>query len=419
MSRFRRIKRDFTLYFSFSGGSRNHEGGEPKFAESIRNVSAVIGKDAVLNCFVDSLGAYKVGWMRSDQSVLSVGKMVTQHSRYSVNHEESNKWSLRIHNVRESDEGCYICQINTFPLLKQSGCIQLQYPPDISDLESSADTTIHEGKNVTLHCTARGNPTPRILWRRDGGDFIRIRDASGVESSVDIFNGSSLKLMFVRRDQMSAYLCIAVNGVEPAISKRIFLRVQCEILFSFANFLLPFRLLVTQLYCIILQSHPTSHPTCKSSMLSKEHRVRSIALLNPFPVRWVIGSRKRVHIVVKSAKKFSSRGKISLLSIQLGRSFPITIWNSLYSEKYVILEKRISSYKTRMILTISNLNQHDAGSYVCVSGRRIKIGFTTKQWNSFSSRNIRLGNPLGSSNRTIRIHGKAFVFRDRITDKEF
>lgn len=173
---------------------------------------------------------YKVGWMRSDQTVLSVGKMVTQNSRYSVRHEETNKWSLRIHNVRESDEGCYLCQINTQPLLKTSGCIQLQFPPDISDEESSTDTTIHEGRNATLHCSAKGNPTPRIFWRRDDGHAITLRSGAGLVSSVDNVNGSSLKLTSVRRDQMSAYLCIAVNGVEPAISKRIFLHVQCEIL---------------------------------------------------------------------------------------------------------------------------------------------------------------------------------------------
>lgn len=219
-------------FFSFPyspGGSRNNHENEPKFSESIKNSSAVIGKDAVLNCYVESLGMYKVGWMRSDQTVLSVGKMVTQNSRYSVSHTESNKWSLKIHNVRESDEGCYLCQINTQPLLKQSGCIQLYYPPDISDENSSSDTTIHEGRNATLHCSAKGNPTPRIFWRRDDGIAIKVRNGDDVESSVDIFNGSSLKLTSVRRDQMSAYLCIAVNGVEPAISKRIFLRVQCEI----------------------------------------------------------------------------------------------------------------------------------------------------------------------------------------------
>lgn len=39
----------------------------------------------------------------------------------------------------------------------------------------------------------------------------------------------------------------------------------------------------------------------------------------------------------------------------------------------MIHEKKISSYKTRMILTINNLNQQDAGSYVCVSGKTFCI----------------------------------------------
>lgn len=45
------------------------------------------------------------------------------------------------------------------------------------------------------------------------------------------------------------------------------------------------------------------------------------------------------------------------------------------SEKFVIHEKKISSYKTRMILTINNLSRHDdAGSYVCVSGKSLWVG---------------------------------------------
>lgn len=276
--------------FSSPGGSRNNHENEPKFSESIKNTSAVIGKDATLHCYVESLGMYKVGWMRSDQTVLSVGKMVTQNSRYSVSHVESNQWSLKIHNVRESDEGCYLCQINTQPLLKQSGCIQLHYPPDISDENSSTDTTIHEGRNATLHCSARGNPTPRIFWRRDGGIPIKVRNEAGSMSFVDIFNGSSLALVNVRRDQMSAYLCIAVNGVEPAISKRIFLRVQCEItplinLFPAATFNVAFAL--------SSQSHRTSPPTFNSSTPLRELLAKSIALLKLFQVPCHIGSRKR------------------------------------------------------------------------------------------------------------------------------
>lgn len=41
-----------------------------------------------------------------------------------------------------------------------------------------------------------------------------------------------------------------------------------------------------------------------------------------------------------------------------------------HSEKYRIVDEKVSQYRTRMILTINNLDQHDAGNYVCVSGEK-------------------------------------------------
>lgn len=38
------------------------------------------------------------------------------------------------------------------------------------------------------------------------------------------------------------------------------------------------------------------------------------------------------------------------------------------SEKYKIVDVKVSQYRMKMILTINNLDQHDAGNYVCVSG---------------------------------------------------
>lgn len=50
----------------------------------------------------------------------------------------------------------------------------------------------------------------------------------------------------------------------------------------------------------------------------------------------------------------------------------------------MIHEKKISSYKTRMVLTIHNLNQQDAGSYVCVSGKSFDLGKAVNSCSSFS-----------------------------------
>ena len=121
-------------------------------------------------------------------------------------------------------------------------------------------------------------------------------------------------------------------------------------------------------YALDLQFRPTSHPLRISSMPSRELHAKSTALLNLFPVPWAIGSRSLNRIGAGSIRRFSSRGKKDQSTFM--------IWKyseSFYlpSEKYVILERKISSYQLRMILTINNLNQQDDGNYVCVSGKRI------------------------------------------------
>lgn len=45
-------------------------------------------------------------------------------------------------------------------------------PPDIIDGESSTDTVVREGSNVSLTCAASGHPQPHILWRREDGASI-------------------------------------------------------------------------------------------------------------------------------------------------------------------------------------------------------------------------------------------------------
>ena len=101
---------------------------EPEFEGTIQNISSPTGREAILTCSVKNLGRYKVGWLRaSDQTVLALqGRVVTHNSRISVVHEDFRTWRLRIRQLRESDRGCYMCQINASPMKKQIGCIDVQ-----------------------------------------------------------------------------------------------------------------------------------------------------------------------------------------------------------------------------------------------------------------------------------------------------
>jgi neurotrimin len=51
-------------------------------------------------------------------------------------------------------------------------------PPDIKDEETISDVTVNEFENATLACKAKGNPLPKITWKREDGHKITIKNKS-------------------------------------------------------------------------------------------------------------------------------------------------------------------------------------------------------------------------------------------------
>ncbi|KAK9692659.1 Immunoglobulin I-set domain [Popillia japonica] len=100
---------------------------EPEFLAPIQNLTVPVGREAVFSCTVNSLGKYKVAWVRAeDQTILSLQSMVVTHnSRISVSHDNLRTWQLRIRQLKESDRGCYMCQINTSVMKIQQGCLDV------------------------------------------------------------------------------------------------------------------------------------------------------------------------------------------------------------------------------------------------------------------------------------------------------
>ncbi|KAJ6648330.1 Lachesin [Pseudolycoriella hygida] len=167
---------------------------------------------------------YKIAWLRVDtQTILTIqNHVITKNHRMVITHAEKRAWILKIRDVKESDMGWYMCQINTDPMKSQVGYLDVVVPPDILDYPTSTDMVVKEGSNVTLKCAATGSPTPVITWRREGGEPISL--PGGVE--VTSYNGSTFTIPRVDRLHMGAYLCIASNGIPPTISKRVMLIVH-------------------------------------------------------------------------------------------------------------------------------------------------------------------------------------------------
>ncbi|KAM7354430.1 dpr-interacting protein theta isoform 2-T4 [Cochliomyia hominivorax] len=196
----------------------------PKFGEPLQNVTVPVGREAVLQCVVDNLQTYKIAWLRVDtQTILTIqNHVITKNHRMSITHAEKRAWILRIRDVKESDKGWYMCQINTDPMKSQVGYLDVVVPPDILDYPTSTDMVVREGSNVTLKCAATGSPTPTITWRREGGEPIPIPNGTEAIS----YNGSFLTIAKVNRLNMGAYLCIASNGIPPTVSKRVMLIIH-------------------------------------------------------------------------------------------------------------------------------------------------------------------------------------------------
>ncbi|XP_043279155.1 lachesin-like isoform X3 [Venturia canescens] len=198
-----------------------------------------------------------VAWLRAeDQTVLSIGQRTISHSnRFTVTVEnvtsknqsfnnnnnnnnnehqdtstmtdETTTWRLHIRSLKEADRGCYMCQVNTRPMLSQLGCVDVLVAPDILvDGTSEGEVSIMEGENATLTCKASGRPLPQVYWRTEKNHFILTRGFR--DELVQVYNatGERLELTRVDRRQTGAYLCIAKNEVPPAISKRVYLRVN-------------------------------------------------------------------------------------------------------------------------------------------------------------------------------------------------
>ncbi|XP_052739873.1 lachesin-like [Bicyclus anynana] len=207
----------------------------PRFEDSLNNQTVSLGREAVFTCVVNDLGSYRVAWLRVDtQTILTIAThVITKNHRIAVNHSDRRIWFLHIHDVRQSDRGWYMCQLNTDPMKSQTAYLDVVVPPDILDYPTSSDQVAREGANVTLRCAAHGVPTPAVVWRKEAGDLLpTLNFTDNHNSSV---NGAVLPLVKVSRLHMGAYLCIASNGVPPSVSKRVMLVVHFPPIMTIQN----------------------------------------------------------------------------------------------------------------------------------------------------------------------------------------
>ncbi|XP_025834919.1 lachesin-like isoform X2 [Agrilus planipennis] len=286
----------------------------PEFLEPLENHTVTQGRDIYFTCVVNHLADYKVAWIKSDsKAILAIHtRMVSQNTRLSVTHNGHNTWMLHISNVQKNDSGTYMCQINTNPMRSQMGHLEVVIPPDIiNDADSSeSDSVAMEGGTVRLKCKATGVPEPSLIWRREDNRNITLRHENREKQVIKTFEGDTLVLHNVQRNDMGVYLCIASNGIPPTVSKRYIVKVRFPPLIKVTN----------QLVAAPLASDVLVQCYVEASPRAMNHWIRD-------------GTGEKL----------------------------------LPSDKYIITETTLSDYSYFMNLTIKSLEKRDFGDYMCSS----------------------------------------------------
>ncbi|XP_071530128.1 lachesin-like isoform X2 [Panulirus ornatus] len=282
---------------------------DPIFLSDIQNQTVSEGRNVRFACRVDNLGSHKVAWIHFENSaILTVSNhVITRNERITVSRDKHQKtYYLHINDVRETDTGKYMCQINTASAMTIAGFLTVVVPPDIVDQESSGDVIAQEGNDIKLRCRAKGSPKPTVTWKREDGQPITVNKST----SVLEYQGEVLRLSKVSRMDMGAYLCIASNGYPPTVSKRILVSVDFPPMLWIPHQLIGSARGKTVVLECFTEAHPTS--------------------LN----YWTRGDGNMIYD----------------------------------SDKYHI-ENRVGNpeYKIHMLLTVRYLDQEDFGTYRCVA----------------------------------------------------
>ncbi|XP_028028592.1 tyrosine-protein phosphatase Lar-like isoform X1 [Bombyx mandarina] len=191
-----------------------------------KNVTALLGKTAYLNCRVKNLGNktlnMQVSWVRHrDIHLLTVGRYTyTSDQRFRAIHlPHSEDWTLQIKYPQHRDSGIYECQISTTPHM--SHYIHLNVVEPTTEIIGGPELYIDRGSTINLTCVVLYSPEPPayIFWNHN--DAIISYDSPRGGVSVVTEKGetttSFLLIQQARPADSGTYQCNPSNAQSKSI----------------------------------------------------------------------------------------------------------------------------------------------------------------------------------------------------------
>jgi len=148
------------------------------------NVSALVGKQAVLSCTIKNVNNHSISWIRHrDTSLLAVNNFVyTTSHRVKVHHNAgSDEWRLVLQPVSLTDEGWYSCQVSTTPHLEHRMYLGVIQPN--TRILGPQERYIEKGSTINLTCIIHAGPlnlNPSfVFWNYNGKIITYDRERGG------------------------------------------------------------------------------------------------------------------------------------------------------------------------------------------------------------------------------------------------
>ncbi|XP_044731930.1 lachesin-like [Chrysoperla carnea] len=195
-----------------------------------KNVTALLGKTAYLNCRVKNLGnktnAHQVSWVRHrDVHLLTVGQYTyTSDQRFRAIHiPATDDWTLQIKYPQHRDTGIYECQISTTPHL--SHFVHLTVVEPTTDILGGPEMFIDKGSTINLTCIVNDSPEPPayIFWNHNDAiiSYDSPRGGVSVMTEKGITTRSFLLIQNARPSDSGRYQCNPSNAQVRSISVHV------------------------------------------------------------------------------------------------------------------------------------------------------------------------------------------------------
>lgn len=192
---------------------------EPAFRSKPNTFRIAEGGSTRLPCYVDNLGDHTVVWRKGHQVLAAGSMLIIKDDRFKLGIGDN---TLELTDIEPQDAGDFVCQISLSAgeTLEIAHTVEVLVPPRVRPKPADGNIVVKKGTEVTLECSASGNPVPTITWNREN-DILPEGHISGP-------NRHGYTIHKVDRFDAGRYSCTANNKVGAPAKAYIALQVLYE-----------------------------------------------------------------------------------------------------------------------------------------------------------------------------------------------